>query len=364
MKINLPYDSISKLQKLIATKDENIYSSDLFLQYLLNSERYNLAAEYQRRSANAMNKEQLFAAMLAEKLSDKRRGKVRTLVHHLDGRCVILNGDHYLANPFIKNIKIPEKSIGKWRFATDRYAPYQAFAYRDIEVNKGLEEKTHLGFFEVTFSFPVVMQEDRVWMSITPHEIETMQQAINEAQGVVAVMGLGLGYFPFMIAQKESVKKIIIFEKDKEVISLFSQHLLAQFPNKEKITIIEADAVNDFSACVQKSNPNYVFIDVWQGVDDGLPIFVKLKMEERIFPNTRFRYWIEKSLLAMTRRIIITILEEALEGFTENDYQQTDIQLDNIFSDLFYKIAVVKFSNYDDIYYLLTDEGISALLER
>jgi len=239
MKINLPPDSLPKLKKLISVKDENILVSELLLRYLLNSEKYPLKAEFKRRSPNASTKEQLYAAMLAEKLSPKHRGKQDVLLHHLNGRCALLDGDYYRDNPFFKTIKISEWSIGKWRLAFDRYAPYQAFAFRDIDVSsQGYEEKTHLGFFEEPFSFPVIMQEDRVWMSVTPHEIETMRQAVIEARGVVAVMGLGLGYYPYMIAQKDAVKKVIVFEKDTEVISLFTQHLLSQFPNREKIIII------------------------------------------------------------------------------------------------------------------------------
>jgi hypothetical protein len=37
---------------------------------------------------------------------------------------------------------------------------------------------------------------------------------------------------------------------------------------------------------------------VWQGVDDGLPLFVEMKKEGNISRRARFRYWIEKSLLA------------------------------------------------------------------
>ncbi|MFA5443211.1 MAG: hypothetical protein WC286_05005, partial [Bacilli bacterium] len=74
MKINLPPDSLPKLKKLISVKDENILVSELLLRYLLNSEKYPLKVEFKRRSANASTKEQLYAAMLAVKISPKHRG--------------------------------------------------------------------------------------------------------------------------------------------------------------------------------------------------------------------------------------------------------------------------------------------------
>ena len=66
----------------------------------------------------------------------------------------------------------------------------------------------------------------------------------------------------------------------------------------------------------------------------------------------------------MVRRIIITIFEEAIEGFTSEDYENADTPLDVIFRDLFNKLGNAKFSSFDDILNVLTDEGISALLSR
>lgn len=365
MKINLPDNLRYPLQTLIAAKDANILASDYLLKYLLNSNSYSLEREFKRRSAASPAKEHLFATVLAEELTKKRQNQAKIILDHLDGKCTYLSSQRYRDNPFLKTIKITDQQVGKWHLASDRYMPYQAFAYKDIEVgSRAFEEKTKFGYFDEAFSFPVVMEDKRVWMSITPHEIETMEPAIDEASGVVAVMGLGFGYFPFMIAQKEAVKKIVIFEKDPEIISLFTQYLWPQFPNKEKITIIEGDALIDFKKCVSKANPDYAFIDIWQGVDDGLPIFVKMKAEEKAFPQVRFRYWIEKSLIAMVRRIVITILEEAVEGYTSADYQKEEGPIDVIFNDLFKKIATIKFATFDDIHELLSDEGIKKVLKR
>jgi hypothetical protein len=101
------------------------------LRYLLNSEKYPLKAEFKRRSPNASTKEQLYAAMLAEKLSPKHRGKQDVLLHHLNGRCALLDGDYYRDNPFFKTIKISEWSIGTGAWLLIGMRPIQAFAFRD-----------------------------------------------------------------------------------------------------------------------------------------------------------------------------------------------------------------------------------------
>ncbi|MFA7019984.1 MAG: hypothetical protein WC215_00275 [Bacilli bacterium] len=365
MKIKIPSDAIPELRKLIRIKNDNIFASDVFLNYLLNSNQLSLEREFKRRSANANYKDQHYASTLVDALASNSRQEKELLLSHLDGRCALLSSDYYQRNAFLKAIDFSEQTLGKWRLTFDHYSPFQAFTYRDIHITaSNFEEKTRLGFFEENFSFPVIMENDRVWMSVTPHEIETMEPAIEASRGVVVVMGLGLGYFPFMIAQKEGVKKVVIFEKDKDIIVLFSSFLLPQFPNNEKITVVQADALLNFNECLANSNPDYVFIDIWQSVDDGLPLFVKFKEKEKEFPATRFSYWIEKSLIAMMRRVIITIFEEALEGYMFTDYQKVKDPIDEIFSRIFEKLTRCNFNNFDDISQLLTDEGIDSLLKQ
>ena len=84
-------------------------------------------------------------------------------------------------------------------------------------------------------------------MSLIPHEINTMKHHIIDAFGNVLVLGLGLGYYVFHIARKKDVDKITIIEKDKRVIKIFKENLLPYFENKDKITIIEDDAIKYLS---------------------------------------------------------------------------------------------------------------------
>ena len=57
-------------------------------------------------------------------------------------------------------------------------------------------------------------------MSLNPNEIETMKPFINKGHGNVLVLGLGMGYVPFMMALKDDVRHITIIEKDKNIIGV------------------------------------------------------------------------------------------------------------------------------------------------
>lgn len=63
--------------------------------------------------------------------------------------------------------------------------------------------------------FPAVLENERIWMTITPNEIETMKEAVDKAFGNVLTFGLGLGYYAYMVSEKVNVESITVVEKIK-----------------------------------------------------------------------------------------------------------------------------------------------------
>lgn len=79
---------------------------------------------------------------------------------------------------------------------------------------------------------------------------------------------------------------------NRDVISLFKRNILPQFPNKEKIRIIEADA---FAFIEKQEDGSYdtAFSDFWSGVDDGLDLYLRFMAKTARFSKTKHSYWIE-----------------------------------------------------------------------
>lgn len=148
----------------------------------------------------------------------------------------------YRDNPYLKNIKFPDTATRHWKFTHYSYRPYEAFICNDIDIDKNLREVPQIGFFRERFAYPAVEQDGREWMAVKPSEIETMRAPIEEATGRVVTLGLGLGYFAYMVSEKPDVTSLDIVERSEEAIALFERHILPQFPNKEKIRIIRSDA--------------------------------------------------------------------------------------------------------------------------
>ena len=190
-------------------------------------------------------------------------------------------------------------------------------------------------------------------MSLNPNEIETMKPYIKKAKGNVLVLGLGMGYVPYMISLKDEVKSITIIEKDKEIIDLFKKNLLPLFVNRNKITIIEDDAINYVA---ENNKYDYIFADLWHDAEDGLSLFVQLK---RISKN--IDCWLEVSLYQMLRRCMITLLEEQLEGMKEDAYKHARNYTDRLINKFYQKTKNLRLANEDDLNKLLSDKSLLTL---
>ena len=126
------------------------------------------------------------------------------------------------------------------------------------------------------------MEDGQEWMAIKPNEIETMRQPIARAAGQVVAFGLGMGYYAFMVSEKPEVKTLTIVERDENVIALFREHILPQFPKKEKIDIVWQDAFEFATNCMSDGYYDHAFVDLWHDVSDGYPLYKQMKALEKI----------------------------------------------------------------------------------
>ena len=222
-------------------------------------------------------------------------------IHHL-------HADTYLNNPYLANINIPKVDEGNWKFTYEEYQPYEAFICNDLILEDDFREIPQIGFFNETFRFPAVMENDREWMAIKPNEIETMKQAINLAHDHVITFGLGLGYFAYMASLKDDVYNVTVIEHDKQIIDIFNKYILPQFSSKGKIVIVNDDAYNYIRNRMVYKRYDYAFVDLWHDTSDGLEIYLKIKKLEKLNENITFMYWIEESLLSSLRWQLFDVL--------------------------------------------------------
>ena len=355
MKINLNSNDLKKLDRLLQQKYDNIASSELYNSFLFD--KYALISksdinELTSKSSMNINDAYFTALLLKLDILPSNSDILDLISSNRINKVSKLDENEYLDNPYLNFIHPQEKRYGKYSLQYNYYQPFEGFIYDEIYTDKAryFAEYNRLGFFTTTFNYLTVLEDDRVWMSITPHEINTMKKAIDEAKGKVVAYGLGLGYFPFMCSLKEDVTSIDIIEKDKDVIDLFEAEILPQFRFKGKINIINADAFDYAKNVAPNKKYDFSFFDIYHDEVDGLPLYLKMKELEKLSIDTIHSYWIEESILSYLRRFILTLIEESLnDEITSDDYKKASNEEEQILNDLYFKYKDFSFNSYEEI---------------
>ena len=280
-------------------EDDNFRIFSLMSNYLNNYSTYITKADIDEVKTKNMSAEQAFSIILANGVGldilDKNTD--RDFYNKYFTKMVKrLKTNDYKENEYYKNIINPKIKQDNIEFKYEYYKPYKGFVFNDIE--KDLEGRMYpqVGFFEEHFRYPAILENGRIWMTVTPNEIETMKSPIEKAHGKVLTLGLGLGYYQYMISNKTNVDEIYIIDKNETIINLFKKYILPQFQNKDKIKIIHADAFEFLKNDMSKYNFNFVFSDLWHDVSDGVDMYLDIKNYEKLYPHINFEYWIEKSI--------------------------------------------------------------------
>lgn len=234
----------------------------------------------------------------------------------------IMDAEKYRNNPYYKNVRIPEIKKGRWELRREKYPAYRGVIADDMIISDSFREIPPLGFFEEEFEFPAVLEDGNEWMTLTPVDLDTSDYAIERAHGKVVTFGLGLGYYAYMVSNKESVDSITVIEKSSDVIALFKEYVLPQFAHPEKVRVIEADAFDYAEREMPCEGYDVAFVDTWRDASDGAPMYERMKGLERFSPDTEFIYWIENFLVSRLRAIKYAELSERIDRGEDITYSE------------------------------------------
>ena len=206
----------------------------------------------------------------------------------------------FKADPYYRNIAFPDGEEGGWRFETRTCRPYEAFVRGDPEVSRGRDGKIlvtpRIGFFTGEYRYPAVTENGREWMTLMPNETLTSAYAVERSRGRVLTFGLGLGYFTYMAARKPEVESVTVVERDPSVIDLFRRHILPQFPDAGKVSLVTGDAFEYAENVMPAGGFDTVFCDIWHDPSDGVPLYLRMKEIASRTPGPEYIYWIEDTL--------------------------------------------------------------------
>jgi hypothetical protein len=322
-----------KLKRLEKTFELNFRLTRLYANYL---EHYNeiINAEMMNTLCGdgEISEKDGFAAILCQifGLDIDGSSDERTLIRdYITPSVRVMDADRYRNNPYYKNIKIPEVKKGRWELKREKYPAYRGVIADDMMIRENFSEVPPLGFFKEEFEFPAVLEDGNEWMTLTPVDLDTSDEAIDRAHGKVVTFGLGLGYYTYMVSEKNDVDSITVVEKSKDVTALFEEYILPQFSHPEKVRIVNADAFLYAENEMPKEKFDVAFVDTWRDASDGAPMYVKMKRLEHLSPNTNFIYWIENFLISRLRAVKFAEIEDEIDAGEDISYADILDRLDS-----------------------------------
>ena len=237
-----------------------------------------------------------FAHMIAAMMDLDAGGKDRAFFYYwLLPSLHELKQDLYTGDTYFQNVRIPADMRGRWELRQESLKPFEPFVCNDIVVTEDRRMIPQIGFFTEEYLFPAVLENGREWMTLLPNEMVTTRPAIKQAKGRVLTYGLGLGYFAYHASEKENVESVTVVDVSEDVIELFKTHILPQFPHKEKVRIVKADAFA-FAESQMEGNFDFVFGDIWHDAGDGRELYLRMKAWEEKYPQIRFSFWLEDTI--------------------------------------------------------------------
>jgi len=269
-----------------------------------------------------------------------------------------LNIDEYTNNEYFKNIKVKEISKNDLKIKYEIMSENNCFLYDEANIDKEdyYVAKNKIGYFSEEYNFLSIQKDNVTWMSIVPHEVNTMKNIINKADKDIYVLGLGLGYFAYLSSIKSNVSSITIVDNDSQLVNLFKENIFPTFIEKQKYKLIIDDAFNYLKNI---SKDKFIFIDLWHNELDGLLTYIKLKKQLRDYSNVY--YWIENSLINAFRNLLIILMEEE---FYKVDAQYINASNDNdlIINSLHKYLLNKEFKSYTEIKNFLDSDNLRSLI--
>lgn len=196
-------------------------------------------------------------------------------------------------DPYVLALKTKTYRRGTVTLEEETYAPAEIFVADDFRQVNGMV-LPQLGWFDTPVPYPALKEQGRIWMTVTPNEINTIRPCGEASAGKVLCYGLGMGYYVFRALRNDAVTSVTVVEQSRDVIDLFREALLPMFPRQDDLQIIQGDAFAYAREEAPRQAYDTVFTDLWHDVSDGLPMYRKMKQLE--VQDPKYLYWIESTM--------------------------------------------------------------------
>ncbi len=128
----------------------------------------------------------------------------------------------------------------------------------------------------------------RLWMSYTPFEIASQRPGLRLAKGHCVVAGLGMGWLLARVAQKKSVTKVTLVEKNADLVNWLLPQIRARHLQgvEHKLEVVIGDA----NLVVMNMTADVALWDIWEGIG-AVDARDEQRMSEMCFGIKKTWFW-------------------------------------------------------------------------
>lgn len=213
-----------------------------------------------------------------------------------------------MPEPDFYPVSVPDGVSGFWEVMTVRVPNYKAIADNMMHIqNATPEHRVYPGVYKILKGPMGVM------MSNTQMEYQTAQPFMQAAKGTVLISGLGLGMLLRPLAELRRVSRILVIEKEQDVINLVAPH----YADIKKLEIVHGDAFTYELDAGYRFSIDIAFHDIWPTVSSkNLPEMGRLRKLYAVHAKEQM-FWV-KDLCERAKNREQTLYKMAREACKDN----------------------------------------------
>ena len=201
-------------------------------------------------------------------------------------------------------IALPEGTVGAYSIKHEWFKPGRVSL---VDYREALMTGRAAAFLQIDEPMLVhTLCENRgthegVWMSDEPRELRQMAEWImaSKPRGRVLVGGLGLGVVATWLAQRAEVGKIVVVERQQEVIDLVA-------PHQSGYEVVRAD-IAEYLRGLPSWDFDDAILDTWQGTGESTwwtEVMPLRRIIARKFGPVRVHCWAEDMMLGQVSQAL------------------------------------------------------------
>ena len=181
MILKLSEKELARCKEFLDVKEMNLSSAEIYIEYLAYHCREIKKFDIEKLSKKYPENEVFFQAFLHALKIEKNDAEF----NEINDVCNIkdikeLNSEEFKKDQFYRKFSPISLQKNDWIFTKLNYAPFEGFVYDELDVNPDTyAEHTPLGYFKEEFPYFAVIQKEDIWMSVIPHEINTMKECFK-----------------------------------------------------------------------------------------------------------------------------------------------------------------------------------------